>query len=43
MNHWAFITAAYAVTAVGMAGLALLSWTAMRRAENAADALRRER
>ena len=35
--------AAYAVTAIGMAGLALLSWTAMRRAEQAADALRRDR
>lgn len=43
MNHWAFISAAYAVTAIGMGGLALLSWSAMRRAEQAADALRRER
>ena len=43
MNHWPFITAAYAVTGVGMAGLALLSWTAMRRAEHAADGLRRDR
>ena len=43
MNHWAFVTAAYAVTALGMGGLALLSWAAMRRAEKAADALRRDR
>jgi hypothetical protein len=41
MNHWAFVTAAYAVTLVGTAGLALLSWRGMRRAEAAADAMRR--
>lgn len=39
MNHWAFVTAAYAVVALGAAGIALLSWLAMRRAEAAADAL----
>lgn len=43
MNHWLFVTAAYAVTLAGMAGLAIASWSAMRRAEAAADALRRER
>lgn len=42
MNHWAFVTAAYAITALGTGGLALLSWTAMRRAEAAADSLRRD-
>lgn len=42
MNHWAFVTAAYAVTLLGTGGLALLSYLAMRRAEGAADTLRRE-
>ncbi|MBB5708831.1 heme exporter protein CcmD [Sphingomonas xinjiangensis] len=40
MNHWAFVVAAYAVTAAGAGGLALASWAAMRRAERAAEALR---
>jgi hypothetical protein len=39
MNHWAFVSAAYAVVTLGSAGIALLSWRAMRRAEAAADAL----
>jgi hypothetical protein len=43
MNHWAFVTAAYAVTLLGTGGLALLSFLAMRRAEAAADSLRRDR
>jgi hypothetical protein len=43
MNHWAFVTAAYAVTVLGTGGLALLSWIAMRRAEAAADSLRRDK
>ncbi|HZG45845.1 MAG TPA: heme exporter protein CcmD [Allosphingosinicella sp.] len=43
MNHWPFIIAAYAVTIFGTAGVALWSWSAMRRAEADADALRRER
>ena len=43
MNHWAFVTAAYAVTLAGMAGLGLWGWLSMRRAEAAADSLRRER
>ncbi|UYY60380.1 hypothetical protein [Sphingomonas sp. S2-65] len=41
MNHWAFVTAAYAVVGIGTGGLALVSWLAMRRAEAAAQALRR--
>jgi hypothetical protein len=41
MNHWAFVTAAYVVTLVGTVGLAVLSWRAMRRAEAAAEAMRR--
>jgi hypothetical protein len=43
MNHWAFVTAAYVVTLLGTGGLALASWRAMRRAEAAADSLRRDR
>lgn len=43
MNHWAFVAAAYAVTALGTCGLALLSFLAMRRAEAAADSLRRDK
>ena len=43
MNHWPFIIAAYALTIAGTLGLALWSFVAMRRAEAAADALRRER
>jgi heme exporter protein CcmD len=39
MNHWAFVTAAYALTVVAVGGLALWSWLAMRRAEAAAAAL----
>lgn len=39
MNHWAFVSAAYAVVVFGAAGIALLSWRAMRRAEAAAEAL----
>ena len=42
MNHWPFIIAAYALTIIGMLGVTLWSWTAMRRAEADADALRRE-
>ena len=33
MNPWPFVTAAYVVTLGGAAGLALVSWWAMRRAE----------
>lgn len=42
MNHWAFVTAAYVVVAIGSAGIALLSWRAMRRAETAAEGLKRK-
>lgn len=41
MNHWAFVIAAYAVTALGTVGLSLASYLAMRRAEAAAESLRR--
>jgi len=33
VSQWVFVAAAYAVTLGGGAGLALLSWAAMRRAE----------
>jgi hypothetical protein len=42
MNHWAFVTAAYVIFAIGTAGLALQSWLAMRRAEAAAEGLKRK-
>lgn len=35
MNHWAFIIAAYALTALGTAGVLLWSYFDMRRAEKA--------
>jgi heme exporter protein D len=42
MNHWPFIFAAYGLTLVGVVGLVLVSFFAMRKAEREADALRRE-
>jgi heme exporter protein CcmD len=41
MNHWPFIIAAYAVTLLSVGGLAFASWLGMRRAEAAADSLKR--
>lgn len=41
MNPWPFVTAAYALTFVATASLALWSWFAMRRAEADADRLGR--
>lgn len=41
MNHWPFIIAAYVLGLGGTAGLALISLSAMRRAERDADALTR--
>lgn len=43
MNHWPFIIAAYALTALGTLGVSWTSWRAMRNAEARADSLRRER
>ena len=40
MNHWAFITAAYAVTIIAVAALILWSYASMRGAEAAADKLK---
>ena len=41
MNHMAFVTAAYAVTLLAVAGLVAWAYTSMRRAESAADRLRK--
>jgi hypothetical protein len=41
MNHWAFVTAAYTVTLLGVAGLVAWAYSSMRRAEVAADRLRK--
>tara|TARA_R110000787_G_scaffold35117_2_gene90440 strand:+ start:462 stop:596 length:135 start_codon:yes stop_codon:yes gene_type:complete len=43
VNHWPFIIAAYAITALGTAGLSWASWRAMRDAESRADRLKRDR
>lgn len=39
MNQWAFVIAAYAVTAIGTAWVSALSWRAMCRAEQDASAM----
>ena len=41
MSHWMFVIAAYAVTVLAVAGLTLWAYASMRRAEAAADRLRR--
>lgn len=43
MNHWPFILAAYAVVVVGVGGLSLASWRAMRKGERAVEDLRDRR
>jgi hypothetical protein len=43
VNHWPFIIAAYGLSLLGTIGVTLWSWSAMRRAEAEADAVRRER
>ena len=42
MSHWMFVAAAYGATALGTLGLIAASYAEMRRAEAAAEALRRE-
>jgi len=42
MDHWAFVTAAYAVALVLTGLLLAWAWASMRRAEAAADALTRK-
>jgi hypothetical protein len=41
MNPWPFVTAAYVIGTGATAALLAVSWRAMRRAERAADALKR--
>lgn len=43
MNHWSFVIAAYSVTLVATAALLLWSFASMRKAEAAAEKLKRER
>jgi heme exporter protein CcmD len=42
MNHWPFIIAAYAVTALGTLGILGWSYVAMRRAETAVARLKQD-
>jgi len=37
MNQWAFVIAAYGVTALGTLLVSVVSWRAMRAAEKAAE------
>ena len=41
MNHWSFVTAAYAVAIAATVVLLLWAYTSMRSAEAAADELKR--
>jgi hypothetical protein len=41
MNPWPFVIAAYGLAALGTIALTVASYAAMRRAERAADALRK--
>jgi Flp pilus assembly protein CpaB len=41
VTHWAFVIAAYAITLVGTVGLLAWAYASMRKAEAAADELRR--
>jgi len=43
VNPWPFVIAAYGLTLLGTAGLALSSWIEMRRAEAEAGRLGRDR
>ena len=43
MNQWAFVAAAYGLAALAIAGLVAWAWISMRRAEQAAEAVRRGR
>ena len=42
MNQWSFVTAAYAVSLIGTLGLLLWAYASMRRAEAAAEELKRK-
>ena len=41
MNAWPFVIAAWTLTVGVSGGIAVVSWRAMRRAEGAAERLRR--
>ncbi|UZK69522.1 hypothetical protein OKW76_00065 [Sphingomonas sp. S1-29] len=41
MNQWFFVIAAYGVAVLGTGAILIESFLAMRRAENAADKVRR--
>jgi len=41
MNHWTFVAAADGVTIAATSGLTLWAWLSMRRAEGAAEKLKR--
>ena len=43
MNQWAFVIAAYAVTATATLGLVVWALSTMRRAEADAEAVKRQR
>ncbi|HET6943639.1 MAG TPA: heme exporter protein CcmD [Sphingomicrobium sp.] len=43
MNHWSFVTAAYAIALVATAGLLAWAFVSMRSAEAAAEELKRRR
>jgi hypothetical protein len=42
MNHWPFIIAAYGTTLGSTLGLVLWAWLSMRRAEAAAEQIKRK-
>jgi hypothetical protein len=42
VNHWPFIIAAYAITALGTFVLSWTSWRAMRDAESRASSVKRD-
>ncbi|MCB2014703.1 MAG: heme exporter protein CcmD [Sphingobium sp.] len=42
MNHWPFIIAAYAITALGTLALSWASWQQMRAAEARANDMKRD-
>ena len=43
MSHWSFVTAAYAVALLAAAGLLVRAYASMRKAERAAEELKRPR
>ena len=43
MTQWSFVIAAYALTAIATLGLLGWAWASMRRAEAAAEAVKRQR